>query len=195
MVSAFILFSNFYFRAAEDHAKQIEKATRVLENVTCLRFVKHSDENDYITFTGDTNHCSSKVGRRGGEQFIELVNATVGEDCFGLQTILHEILHSLGFYHAHRRSDRDNYLKIVWENVDPDWKYKLEKRKDPEQLTDFGVGWDPDSIMHYGKEAYSKNGENTIETIDEKLIDRIGQRDQLSEKDIERVRKMYKCDE
>lgn len=180
---------------AVEHEKQIDNAARVLENVTCLRFVKHSNESDYITFTGDTEYCSSKVGRRGGEQLIKLVNSTVGEGCFDLQSILHEIFHALGFYHAHRRSDRDKYLRIVWENVSPDWKYKLEKRKDPHDLTDFGVGWDPDSIMHYNKEAYSMNGKNTIETIDEKLIDRIGQRDQLSEKDIERVRKMYKCDE
>lgn len=170
----------------------------MLHNVTCVRFVNHTNESDFVTFTGDTNHCSSTVGRRGGEQFIKLINVpintTVGNNCFRIASIHHEMMHLLGFYHIHKGADRDDHIRIKWENVIPDRHYKLEKRTDYDELSDFGVGYDVDSILHYSKSAFSKNGENTIETIDATQQDRIGQRTKLSVKDIERINRMYQCD-
>lgn len=30
---------------------------------------------------------------------------------------MHEILHALGIFHEQSRSDRDRFVKVVWENV------------------------------------------------------------------------------
>lgn len=103
-------------------------------------------------------------------------------------------MHLLGFYHIHKSANRDEHIRIKWENVIPERKHKLEKRTDYEKLSDFGVGYDVDSILHYSKTSYSKNGENTIETIDATDQDRIGQRIALSVKDIERINRMYQCE-
>lgn len=105
------------------------------------------------------------------------------------------VIHALGFYHAHKRTDRDEYLKIIWENVIPGKHYKFEKRTDVEKLTDFGVGYDPFSVMHYTQDALTRNGKNTIEMIDkEKYPGAVGQRDELTQLDVLRIRRMYNCD-
>lgn len=171
-------------------AEKIEKAMRIIENVTCVKFVNRKNEPDFVTFSGDTTRCSSKVGRRGGEQFVKLT-----EGCFGLYSVVHELMHTLGFYHAHKRADRDKHIRILWENVNPLKKHKLEKRTDEEKLTDFGVGYDMESLLHYPPGAFSINGKNTIEVIDKQLFNGVmGQREKLSPKDILRIRRMYECD-
>ena len=52
--------------------------------------------------------------------------------------------------------------------------------------------YDYGSIMHYSKYAFSKNGNPTIipiRTTDAEL----GQREGLSEHDVNRINKLYKC--
>jgi ssRNA-specific RNase YbeY (16S rRNA maturation enzyme) len=33
--------------------------------------------------------------------------------------VMHELLHVLGFYHEHQRQDRDKYVSINLDNIDP----------------------------------------------------------------------------
>ena len=41
--------------------------------------------------------------------------------CYATQagTILHELMHSVGFHHDHARPDRDNYVEILWDQITP----------------------------------------------------------------------------
>ena len=41
----------------------------------------------------------------------------LGPGCENKGTILHELLHLLGFYHEHNRADRDTYLRIYEQNI------------------------------------------------------------------------------
>lgn len=61
-------------------------------------------------------------------------------------------------------------------------------------MTDFGTGYDYDSIVHPRKTRYSINNTVTIETVDPKNMARIGQREKMSDGDILRINRMYKCD-
>ena len=56
--------------------------------------------------------CLSVIGKQGGRQVVYL-----GPGCENKGTILHELLHLLGFYHEHNRADRDTYLRIYEQNI------------------------------------------------------------------------------
>ena len=43
---------------------------------------------------------------------------SLGTGCYYKGTVLHEILHSLGFWHEQSRPDRNKYVEIFWENID-----------------------------------------------------------------------------
>ena len=52
--------------------------------------------------------------------------------------------------------------------------------------------YDYDSIMHYGSYAFSSNGKKTIVPIQDPAAT-IGQRDDLSAKDISELNTLYDC--
>lgn len=58
--------------------------------------------------------CHSSIGRDGGEQSI-----TLGPDCYYLGVIMHEMTHAVGFFHEQNRWDRDDYITIHWNNIQP----------------------------------------------------------------------------
>ena len=156
--------------------------------------MNHTNEVDYVNITRSIGgSCKSKVGRRGGQQLVKLVHAT--GSCTKNANILHEFIHLLGFHHIHISPNRDNYIKILWENVNPPYTKRFIKRPDSDELSDFETGYDYDSIMHTNFLAYSSNGLPTILTLDPKNRHRIGQRKKLSDGDLLRINQMYKCHE
>lgn len=164
---------------------------KLLQNVTCVRFIEHTNEYDFITITGDSYHCGTKIGRRGAEQILSILNDTVNEGCLRTMSIVHELLHVIGFHHIHIGADRDDYIKILWDNVLPDKKKKFAIKND---LQDLDVEYDYSSLMHYSEYAYSKNGEKTIIPLKDLNGATLGQRNHLSKKDILKVNRLYDCD-
>lgn len=110
---------------------------------------------DSIVFTTASNVCQSYVGRIGGPQNIEIdIGCKTGD-------IIHEIGHAIGFLHEHTRNDRDQYVKILYENIKLNAIFNFDVSPFSE---DYGP-YDFASIMHYPLNAFSSNGKNTIEPI------------------------------
>ena len=68
--------------------------------------------------------CLSSVGRQSGKQKIG-----VGHGCEYFGTIIHEIGHAMGMWHEQSRSDRDAYVKVVWDNIDRHYNDQFSKYK------------------------------------------------------------------
>lgn len=41
----------------------------------------------------------------------------LGSHCTTIGTVIHEFMHALGFWHEHQRLDRDEYIKIIVDNI------------------------------------------------------------------------------
>lgn len=69
-------------------------------------------------FQGSGGGCQSKVGFAGiGPQTLNLKPSKVGTGCFKQGTIIHELLHSLGFYHMQSSYERDDFVAINWDKI------------------------------------------------------------------------------
>ena len=56
------------------------------------------------------------MGRLGGKQ--EILIGSVEAKC-KVGNLIHELGHTLGFFHEHSRPDRDNFVRVALEKVRP----------------------------------------------------------------------------
>ncbi|XP_034733246.1 high choriolytic enzyme 1-like [Etheostoma cragini] len=82
---------------------------------TCIRFTPLANgQRDFVDIQS-RGGCFSFIGRRGNGQIVSLSR----QGCVFLNIIQHEMLHALGFHHEQNRSDRDEHVRILLENVLP----------------------------------------------------------------------------
>ncbi|RYY58062.1 MAG: hypothetical protein EOO09_00385 [Chitinophagaceae bacterium] len=150
-----------------------------LNKLTNLRIVPYTNQRDYIriVYSQDTGYGGlSPIGRRGGEQIIYITRES------GKGTIIHELLHSLGFWHEQSRYDRDNFVVIDTNNVLADSRHNFQM----EPGSTAGA-YDYQSIMHYPAFAFAvdrskptircKNGNVVSSCVPERLTARLSNLD------------------
>nr|XP_033339175.1 seminal metalloprotease 1 isoform X3 [Megalopta genalis] len=169
----------------EEEIELIERAMDEYHESTCIRFRPYEKTDvDYVAIEGKTSGCWSLVGRHDRGQVLNLQSP----GCVHHGVIVHELMHALGFYHQQSAADRDRWVVINWTNVKPGKEHNFNKY-DNRTVTDYGIGYDYASVMHYSSHAFSKNGEPTI--TPKKKGAKLGQRKGLSEKDVLKLRAMY----
>lgn len=71
-------------------------------------------------------------------------------------TTIFDYVTALGFYHMQSAHDRDDYVRINWDNI-KDKKEHSFKKYDASIIEHFNITYDIGSIMHYGSKAFTKD--------------------------------------
>ena len=167
--------------------KDIERITRVINYFnqnTPIRFIPWQGQTDAIVFEPGEKICMSYLGRVGGLQPIYLADGCHDHE------IMHEVMHALGFIHEQSRPDRDQYIKVNWNEIEPEAVAQFETA--PPELTgpEEHRRFDYTSIMLYPSTMFAKtHGAKVLESVTGETIEPI--QEGLSREDIDRVYALY----
>lgn len=152
------------------------------------------EESPSILATDVEQGCFSDIGMKsqllGGSQTLNVPSVCT------LGVVLHELLHALGMAHEQARPDRDNYIRVMWQNIRPG----MEGQFQTNGAADTARPYDLTSIMHYGQTAFTKNGQPTFlltsqgqAALRSSGASSVGQRETLSQLDFEQLVHLYNC--
>ncbi|KAI1898308.1 hypothetical protein AGOR_G00070990 [Albula goreensis] len=161
----------------------IQSGMEGIENGTCIRFVPWTHQRDYIDIQPKSG-CWSYLGVHGGGQILSLE----APNCMTAGVTAHELMHSLGFLHEQSRADRDKHVTILWANI---WKDKVRNFA-KYKTNNMDMPYDYGSIMHFGRYAYSEDGDPTIVPRRNPNA-KMGQIFGPSAIDKLKINKLYKC--
>lgn len=176
-----VYYTYFPTLSSQDTMKCRTAMNTIMANTSITFEPKKTNTSNYVVFI-PSSYTQSNVGMIGGSQYIELDTSWV---TYG--NIMHEILHSLGFFHEHCRLDRDNYIVVYPQNIEHDYESQFQKYPSTIGI-DFG-NLDFDSIMMYSSWAFSKNGLATMKKTNGTTFDY--QRDSLSSGDKDGIAAIY----
>lgn len=148
-------------------------------NNTNITFKLRGSETDYVRFTTGGGCYSSSIGMDGGQQIVGLSNSC------STGNVIHEIGHVIGLWHEHTRSDRNNKIKVLWNNIIDTYEPQFEIQNTINYgFLDFG------SIMMYpSNSSFSSNGNPTMTKLDGSTW--TAQRSALSTNDINGSNALY----
>jgi hypothetical protein len=173
----------------------VHAAISNFNNLTELCLIPRSNEKNYVRIVYSNTIAGaglSSIGCKGGEQslFLSSSNSSQVTIASKIAVVMHELMHTAGFYHEQCREDRDQFVKINEGNVMDDLKHNFQMEG--------GVArgnYDYCSIMHYPKDAFSKDGKETIECVQNGMTAKcppcLGNATAFSTDDINGIDKFY----
>ncbi|XP_013183434.2 zinc metalloproteinase nas-4 [Amyelois transitella] len=175
-------------------SEAIEEGIRDIERHTCIKFrYREPQDRAFVRLTGLAGGCYANVGywESRGVHTLNLARNVPGVGCFRHATIVHEWMHILGFLHMQATHDRDNYVRIVEENLTAGSEHNFNIYTS-DLVDNLDVPYDYVSCLHYGPYAFSNNGQPTIIALQEHE-GTMGQREYITDSDWLRINRHYNC--
>ncbi|XP_063530795.1 astacin-like metalloprotease toxin 5 [Cydia strobilella] len=172
----------------------IEEGIADIERHTCIKFrYREPSDTVYVHLTGDAGGCYAHVGywESRGPHIYNLARNIPGVGCFRHATIVHEWMHILGFFHMHSTYDRDDYVRIAFENVQPGMEHNFNIHSS-DLVSNYGLPYDYVSCLQYGAYGFTINGLPTIVALQEHE-GVMGQREYITDMDWIRINRHYDC--
>jgi hypothetical protein len=177
----------------------ISAMLKLIEDKTALSFEPIADPRSldgkrpwmqFVQSAGSTK-CSAAVGFQGNISHPIRLGSACGQRS---GTVLHEILHTLGFIHEHQRSDSEGYVSVKWdmlrnENEEIKRQYKIFYNPPHRPVIQEHTRYDFSSIMHYPL-IYLQLKPASFSDPTYKYGS-VGQRNDLSPLDLETLVKIY----
>ena len=107
--------------------------------------IRNTDEQD--EYDGG---CWSSLGYSHPAVYQSM---NMGYGCIVRSIMQHEMLHALGFLHEQQRPDRDGFVDILYDNIQPQYQFAFDKM-DVEAWENYDQIYDLMSVMHYEGTAF-----------------------------------------
>ncbi len=162
---------------------ELQKSFDEWTSKTNVTFKERTNQSNYVTISSSGSNSNSGVatlGMNGSRGFIRLGTRATAV------VIIHEIGHTLGYIHEQNRSDRDNFIRINFENIQNGAEDQFFKSNSATLLTG---QFDINSTMMYGSFTFSKNGRPTITDLNGNLLPQRQAR--ISTLDVEGTNSLY----
>ncbi|KAI3416559.1 hypothetical protein GPALN_006099 [Globodera pallida] len=163
----------------------VRAAIREIQSKTCIRFVEvaTSPSDAHIKYVNDygLNSCAnSYMGKILPLNIIRFKFALCGNlNLMGV--VVHETLHTLGLHHEHQRPDRDDFITILWDNINP-------------QKRNYGIPYDFSSVLHYPSNSSARRyGLKTMRAKVNPTVNdpKMGWRGGLAQSDVDVLNRIY----
>jgi hypothetical protein len=178
----------YYIRRSDFTERQLSVIDNAINSwnnrVGCLKLRPYNGEADYV-YVYSGSGCWSYLGRIGGQQALSLQS----NGCVSRGTVVHEFQHAAGFAHEQNRSDRDDFIEMLWENIPDEWKSQYEKTNP----RDYGLqrNYDYYSVMHYPVKAPGTNKDAFRVKQNGINLNRIGNGNDFTQTDIDKINTLY----
>lgn len=166
---------------------RLRSAIQDWNSSTSVQFKDYTDEQekpkDRVLFVRMPECSASQVGKQGGVQPIWI------SDLCTTGNILHELGHAAGLWHEQSRKDREDFVRIEWNNIAPVDRTNFTQRiHDGRDILSYDYG----SLMHYPSNAFAINSSLPTIVVTRIPPEPIGQRHHLSDLDKRSVEDLYR---
>ncbi|KAE9417698.1 hypothetical protein Angca_010295, partial [Angiostrongylus cantonensis] len=157
----------YSFDSTDTTKRLFKKASDAWSRDTCVEFKEDDKASDRVV-VHETLGCVSHIGKVGGKQKIYL-----GQLCESIGYVAHEIGHTLGLFHTQSRPDRDEYVRVVVENIRKDFVSQFRVQSE-DVVNNYDLPYEYGSIMHYSARSASKSHEPSVIPYDVNYLETLG---------------------